>query len=178
MTGRPLRLAVLATLLFLPALPASAPAQTIISTVAGGGPDHMPATAADLHQPWGVAIDASGNYFIISNARVFRVDTTGLLTVVAGTGLAGFSGDGGAATSASFYYPAGVAVDGFGNLFIADEGNGRIRRVDAATGVITTVAGNGTSDGFTGDGGPGTSASLWTPTGVAVDGSGNLIHRG
>ena len=90
-------------------------------------------------------------------------------------GTQGFSGDGGAATSASLYYPAGVAVDGSGNLFIADGGNHRVRRVDAATGVITTVAGNGTSDGFTGDGGPGTSASLWSPTGVAVDGSGNLF---
>ena len=90
-------------------------------------------------------------------------------------GTQGFSGDGGAATSASLYYPAGVAVDGSGNLFIADSSNQRVRRVDAATGVITTVAGNGTLDGFTGDGGPATSASLWTPTGVAVDGSGNLF---
>jgi hypothetical protein len=106
-----------------------------------------------------VAIDAAGNYFITSNNRVFRVDTTGLLTVVAGTGAVGPSGDGGAATSASLTYPYGVAVDASGNVFIADTITHRIRRVEAATGVITTVAGNGTA-GFSGDGGAATSASL------------------
>jgi sugar lactone lactonase YvrE len=131
------------------------------------------ASEANL-QPRGVAIDAAGNYFITSNNRVFRVDTTGLLTVVAGTGAVGPSGDGGAATSASLTYPYGVAVDASGNVFIADTINHRIRQVEAATGVITTVAGNGTA-GFSGDGGAATSASLNYPYGVAVDASGNVF---
>ena len=98
---------------------------------------------------------------------------TGVITTVAGDGTSGSSGDGGPATSASLNTPIGVAVDASGNLFIADTGNNRIRRVDAATGVITNVAGDGTS-GFSGDGGPATSATLNLPHGVTVDASGNL----
>jgi streptogramin lyase len=99
---------------------------------------------------------------------------TGIITTVAGNGVQGFSGDGGPATSASLRSPEGVAVDGSGNVFIADTGNQRIRRVDAATGIITTVAGNGVQ-GFSGDGGPATSASLSRPFGVAADSFGNLF---
>ncbi len=154
----------------------------IITTVAGNGSngfsgDGGPATSAGLSGLYGVAVDGSGNLFIAdaSNQRIRRVEGgTGIITTVAGNGSNGFSGDGGPATSASLFNPVGVAVDGSGNLFIADVSNQRIRRVDGGTGIITTVAGNG-SNGFSGDGGPATSASLFNPFGVAVDGSGNLF---
>ena len=154
----------------------SANAQDIITTVAGGGPNNLPAVSANLDEPLGVAFDAAGNLFIADEGshRIFKVDTSGQLTVVAGIGIFGFSGDGGPATSASLASPVSVALDGAGNLFITDQGNQRIRRVDAATGIITTVAGNGSS-GFSGDGGPAISASLSGPIGVALDGTGNLF---
>src|SRR5207302_590405 len=129
------------------------------------------ATSVRLSFPTGVALDGSGNLFIADaqNHRIRRVDAaTDVITTVAGNGTQGFSGDGGAATSASLYFPSGVALDGSGNLFIADSHNHRIRRVDAATGIITTVAGNVTQ-GFSGDGVAATSASLYYPSGVAVD---------
>ena len=154
----------------------SANAQDIITTVAGGGPNNLPAVSANLDEPLGVAFDAAGNLFIADEGshRIFKVDTSGQLTVVAGIGIFGFSGDGGPATSASLASPVSVALDGAGNLFITDQGNQRIRRVDAATGIITTVAGNGFG-GFSGDGGPATSASLTNPFDVALDGAGNLF---
>ena len=100
----------------------------------------------------------------------------GLITTVAGNGSGGYSGDGGAATDARLSSLDGVAVDGAGNLFIADTQNNVVRKVDA-TGVITTFAGNGTPSSFSGDGdgGAATNASLWGPTGVALDGLGNLF---
>ena len=139
-----------------------ASAQDIITTVAGGGPNNVPALSANI-DPAGVAVDAAGNFYIAdrSRLRVFKVDTSGQLTVVAGTGSFGFSGDGGPATSASLGSPSGVAVDSTGNLFIADVSNQRIRKVDTA-GIITTVAGNGIQ-GFSGDGGAATSARLRKP---------------
>jgi subtilase family serine protease len=154
----------------------------VITTVAGNGSfdfsgDGGPAISAGLALPGDVAVDSGGNVFItdLSNRRVRRVDAvTGVITTVAGDGNTGFSGDGGPATSASFSAPSGVAVDSVGNLFIADDANQRVRRVDAATGVITTVAGNGTQ-GFSGDGGPATGASLSSPENVAVDSEGNLF---
>ena len=102
------------------------------------------------------------------------VDGGSIISTVAGTGTRGFSGDGGPGTSARLDYPYGVAVDGGGNVLIADYFNHRIRWLAAGTGVITTVAGNGVG-GFSGDGGPATSASLAYPTGVAVDGGGNVL---
>ena len=154
----------------------------VITTVAGNGTfayrgDGLPATSASLFFPQGVAVDGGGNLFIADtyNHRIRRVAAdTGVITTVAGTGTAGFSGDGEAATSARLWNPAVAAVDGSGNLFIADTTNHRIRRVAADTGVITTVAGNGTA-GFRGDGVPATSTSLNSPQGVALDGSGNLF---
>ena len=154
----------------------------VITTVAGTGisgfsGDGGPATDAQLNEPFGVAVDASGDLFIAdtSNDRVRRVDAaTGVITTVAGTGISGFSGDGGQATDAQLNDPSGVAVDASGNLFIADTSNDRVRRVDSATGVITSVAGTGIS-GFSGDGGPATDAQLNEPFGVAVDASGNLF---
>src|SRR5207247_7068110 len=101
--------------------------------------------------------------------------TTGTISTVAGTGgVCGFAGDGGAATAAQLNYPTGVAVDGAGNLFIADSGNCVIRKV-ATTGKISTVAGTGGACGFAGDGGAGTAAQLNSPGGVALDAAGNLF---
>jgi sugar lactone lactonase YvrE len=103
---------------------------------------------------------------------VRQVGTNGEITTVAGTGTGGFSGDGGLATDARLSVPAGVAVDGAGTLYIADQENHRVRRV-GTDGKITTVAGTGTG-GFFGDGGPATRAQLLAPAGVAVDGAGTL----
>ena len=157
-------------------------ASGIMTTFAGGGNEPVgfggdggPAISAELALPWGVALDASGILFITDsgNYRIRKVSASGIITTVAGNGVLGFSGDGGPATAASFSTLAGVAVDASGNLFIADTGNSRIRKV-SASGIITTVAGNGTFN-FSGDGGPAISASLYGPDGVAVDTSGNLF---
>jgi cysteine-rich repeat protein len=148
-------------------------AQWVAQAVVGGG---ISGTSVGLNAPNGAAVDPSGNLFIAdtANHRIRRVEAaTGTITTVAGTGVAGFSGDGGAATSADLRNPMDVAVDGLGNLYLADGSNNRVRRVDAATGTITTVAGTGTA-GFSGDGGPATEAEL-RPSGVAVDGLGNLF---
>ena len=110
---------------------------------------------------------------MISLAAEQAAAVPGAITTVAGNGTFGYSGDGGPATSAGLNSPFGVTVDGSGNLYIADGSNSRIRKVVLSTGVITTVAGNGTF-GYSGDGGPATSAALNSPFGVAVDGSGNL----
>jgi sugar lactone lactonase YvrE len=142
----------------------------------GYGGDGGIATDAELLEPGSVAIDSKGNLYIADtyNARIRMVSaSTGIITTVAGNGTYGFSGDGGAATSAGLLYPQGVAVDGAGNLYIADTYNARIRKVTASTGIITTVAGNGTG-GFSGDEGPATLAELGYPQGVAVDSAGNL----
>lgn len=153
----------------------------IITTFAGNGTanysgDGFDATSASL-APYAVAVDSIGNLFISdeSDHRIRRVGgATGAITTVAGNGTAGFNGDGGLGTNAELNDPHGVAVDSAGNLFIADWLNFRIRRVDAVTGVIATVAGNG-ANGFSGDGGPATAAAIGTPEGVAVDGWGNLF---
>ncbi len=150
-----------------------------ISTAAGGGPslgDGGAATSAQLRFPRDVAVDSSGNLYIADtrNYRIRKVDaSSGNISTVAGTATGGFNGDGGAATSARLALPSGVAVDGSGNLYIADFANHRIRKVDASTGNISTVAGTGTP-GFSGDGAVATSAQLDFPSGVAVDGSNNL----
>ena len=144
--------------------------------------DGGPATSArlTLHTPYdslptGVTVDNAGNLFITdtSNHRVRRVSAGGIITTVAGDGVPGFSGDGGPAVSAHLNYPAGVAADEAGNLFIADLVNNRVRKV-APSGIITTVAGSGTK-AYSGDGGPAASAGLNQPRGVAVDGAGNLF---
>ena len=141
---------------------------------AGAGGDGGPATNAFLNGPAAVALDGLGNLFIADqgNQRIRRVDGRGIITTVAGTGRAAYSGDGGAAVSAALNLPAAVAVDAAGNVFIADLANNRIRRVDA-TGRITTVAGAG-GYGFAGDGGPAVAAWLKNPAGLAVDGAGGL----
>src|SRR5207248_1915767 len=123
--------------------------------IGGFSGDGGPATSARLFGPKSLAIDAAGNLFIADagNNRIRRVDAaSGIIITVAGNGNFKFSGDGGPATSAGLI-PSGVEIDGAGNLFIADLENRRIRRVDAATQIITTVAGNGNFE-FRGDGGP------------------------
>ena len=148
----------------------------IITTVAGGQlSEGAPATNIVLGAPPGAAVDALGNLYIADkiNEVVRKVGTNGFSKIIAGTGLMGFSGDGGTATNAWLNFPSAVAVDTNGNLFIADTFNYRIRKVDT-NGTITTVAGNGSSFSPYGDGGAATNAALPTPTSVALDGSGNL----
>jgi hypothetical protein len=151
----------------------------IITTYAGNGSaaysgDGGPATAASLRYPSRLGKDASGNLYIAdaANNRIRKVDAAGIITTVAGNGSAGFSGDGGAATAASLSSPLGVTFDGNGNMFIADKGNYRIRKVTPG-GVITTYAGTG-SAAATGDGGPATAAGIPYANGVAADNSCNV----
>jgi trimeric autotransporter adhesin len=146
----------------------------MITTVAGNGTfgfsgDGGPATSAGLPLPGGVVVDSAGNLYISDYSQHVRKVSNGLISTVAGGGSE--VGDNGPATSANTLVPVGVTVDALGNLYIADTGNNRVRRV--SNGVITTVAGNGTQ-GFSGDGGPATSAQLYAPTRLAVDASGNL----
>ncbi len=150
-----------------------------IVTVAGTGTfgdsgDGGPATAAQLDAPRGVAVDRLGNVYIAdyANERIRKVASDGTISTFAGNGTPGFSGDGGPATAAQLLAPIDVDVDAQGNLYIADFGNRRVRKV-TTTGVISTVAGTGTI-GFSGDGGPATSAQLGYPYGVAADAQGNL----
>jgi uncharacterized protein (TIGR03437 family) len=152
-----------------------------ISTIAGGGlPVNIPGTSGSLGLVSGVAIDPAGNVFIASSQYqvVLRLDAkTSILTLVAGNGTAGFSGDNGPATRAQlnltsqFFGPAGLAVDSAGNLYIADESNLRVRKV--SNGVITTVAGNG-SLGPPTDNGLAVNAQFFLPISLAVDSAGNL----
>jgi trimeric autotransporter adhesin len=153
----------------------------IITTVAGNGTagfsgDGGAAIAASLYRPNDVIVDSSGDLYFSDyyNQRIRKVDSgTGIISTVAGNGIAGYNGDDVAATSAKLNNPEGVALDSSGNLYIADEWNHRIRKVDSGTGIITTVAGSG-SYGYSGDNGPATSANVYDPTGVTVDSSGNL----
>ena len=147
-----------------------------ISTFAAGGLPTLPAPALSLSIGFvdGVAVDAAGNSYVADSALglVYKVSAAGVATIYAGTGEPGYSGDGGPATSAQLFYPASLAIDSSGNLFIADTGNSVIRKV-SPSGTITAFAGNGTY-GYSGDGGPATAASLEEPYGVAVDASGNV----
>ncbi len=151
----------------------------LIGTVAGNGTpgfggDGGSAASAQLNRPSGLAVASNGNIYIADhdNHRVRKLTPGGVITTAAGNGTAGFNADGIAATLAKLDSPSGVAVDASGNLYIADSGNDRIRKVTAA-GVISTVVGTG-EPGFGGDGGQAASAQLNTPTGVAVDTGGNL----
>lgn len=152
----------------------------LITTVAGNGTtgfsgDGGPATNATMHSPQGLAVDSAGNVLIadFNNHVVRKMNVAGVITTVAGIGVYGFSGDGSLATNASLNHPAAVAVDGIGNLYIADQDNHRVRKV-GTNGVITTIAGNGTA-GFSGDGGVATNASMLTPMGLALDAAGNVF---
>ncbi len=152
----------------------------IINTIAGVGTpgysgDGFAATLANINMPWGVAADAAGNIYISDqgNNCIRKVSAAGIITTIAGTGVAGFSGDGLAATAAKINIPYGIAVDATGNVFFADNGNSCIRKV-SASGTITTVAGLGGASGYSGDGGLAILEKLNRPTDVAVDASGNL----
>jgi PKD repeat protein len=160
----------------------------IISTVAGDGyspgfggysGDGGPATNAELYEPQGISLDATGNIFIadINNNRIRMVNTSGIITTIAGNGYGapfsgGYSGDGGAATAGELYHPTAVAVDLAGNVYIADQPNNRIRKVSTG-GIITTAVGNGTG-AFSGDGGQATAAEVYKPDGITVDASNNM----
>src|SRR5208283_3158880 len=150
-----------------------------ITTVAGTGTqgyneDGIPATTAQLSNPAAVAVDAAGNVYIADtwNNRIRKIDATGTINTIAGTGFPGVLGDGGPATSAQVDEPEGLAVDSSGSVYIVDYGNSKIRKIDTS-GTINTIAGTGTS-GFSGDGGPATAAFLNQPTGVAVDSAGSV----
>jgi sugar lactone lactonase YvrE len=176
--SRTVRLVCMAALALLLTINATAQ-QNQINTVIGGGPNAMPAVDADLYTPDSVAVDSAGNFYIAaySQNRVFKVTvSTGELTVVAGNGLQGYSGDGvtGGAAVAMLSNPEGVAVDGNGNVYIADTDNCVIRKVDT-TETITTVAGVQGSCGFNGNGAPATSYELSYPEQVAVDSANNVL---
>lgn len=152
----------------------------IITTIAGTGGipafsgDGGPATAAQLGYAWGIAYDAAGNLYIADNqnCRIRKVTPAGIISTIAGNGSCFISGDGGPAIAARVQYPTGVAVDGTGNIYIADNGNNRVRKINTS-GTISTIAGSPTY-GFSGDGGPGTAAMVSSPVGIATDPSGNV----
>ncbi len=153
--------------------------QQILTTVVGGGPDGVPATSARVHDPTAVIIAPSGTlYFAVwGTGRVFRVDASGRLFIVAGHGGSCFTapyGDGLPAHNACLSAPSGIAVDPAGNVFIADTGHNAIRRVDVASGALTKFAGTFAA-GSLGDGGLATSATLNAPTDVTLDGQGNVL---
>ncbi len=142
--------------------------------VAGFSGDGSVATSAQINAPEGVAVDGSGNVYFAdrANNRIRKISSIGTITTIAGTGVAGFSGDGSSATSAQINYPNDTEVDGAGNVYFVDAGNQRVRKI-SSVGTITTVAGTGVA-GFSGDGSAATSAQLNGPSGIAIDGSGNL----
>jgi large repetitive protein len=153
-----------------------------ITTVAGNGTagylgDNASPTTAELNTPMGVALDAAGNVFIADtwNNVIRKVSADGSnITTIAGTGTAGYSGDGGAAGAAQLSSPRGIVVDSSGNIIFADAGNQRIREISAGTGTITTIAGTGTA-GYSGDNGAATNAELNWPRGVALDTTGDIF---
>lgn len=165
--------------------PALARSQAIpsytVTTVAGNGTagysgDAGAANAAQLDGPFSVAVDSSGNIYIADqlNHRIRMVDTSGNITTVAGNGTAGYTGDGAAATSAMLNDPQGVVVDSAGNIYIADTANNAVRKVTG--GKITSIVGSvDGSAGYTGDGGPGTTAQVFHPSALALDSAGNLF---
>ncbi len=150
----------------------------IITTIAGTGEagnsgDNGPATAAKFSSPHGIAVDNSGNVYFADypNNCVRKVNTAGIITTIAGQGTSG-TGDNGLATAAKLSAPYGIAIDGSGNLYIAEYLGSRIRKINSA-GIITTIAGTGTH-GYSGDNGPATAAQFRSPTGIAVYRNGNL----
>ena len=154
----------------------------IITAAAGIGTrgyagDGGPATAALLNEPFMCAFDAAGNLYLAEamNHCIRRIDAaTGRITTIAGTGTAGYAGDGGPATAAAFNQPYSLQVDANGDVYIVDRLNCAVRKIDAATGIITTVAGTG-EPGYGGDGGPGQRAQLREPNDCFLDGRGGLL---
>ena len=159
-----------------------------IATVAGNGKigysgNGRPAIAAQLNRPSCAVADNVGNLYIgdMATNTIRKVAAgTGIISLYAGNGVPAYNGDGGPAVSASMYAPAGCVLDSTGNLYVVEAGNNIVRKIAASTGIITTVAGNGSGDGcagggFGGDGGPATKAELFCPYGVAIDASGDLF---
>jgi len=152
-----------------------------ISTIAGTGTsgfsgDGGVATAAQINGPSSIAVDANGNVYFsdLGNHRVRKIDAgTGNISTFAGVGTSGFSGDGSLATAAQLNSPKGLALDASGNLYIVDANNYRVRKVEATTGNISTIVGNGSS-ASNGDGGLATAAQINTPEGIAIDKAGNI----
>ena len=172
--GRSISMLVVPVLcLLLTAWPALS--QGDIATIAGNGNaafsgDGGPAATAGLNHPRGLAVDSSGNVYIsdVDNLRIRKISPDGMISTIAGSGIPGDSGDGGLAVNASLSDVTGLALDTAGNLYIADAGNRRIRKVTPG-GIISTVAGTGVQ-GFSGDGGPATDAQLNRPTSVIFSG--------
>ena len=152
-----------------------------ITTMAGNGTqgfsgDNGPAISASIDSPTGIALDPAGNLYLADthNHRIRKVTTTtGIITTIAGTSITGYNGDNGSATTATLALPHGLTLDSAGNLYLADTANHRIRRIDAITGIITTIAGQGTQT-YRGDAGPATTASLDTPRTTTTSSSGLL----
>ncbi|HEX8814910.1 MAG TPA: choice-of-anchor D domain-containing protein [Terriglobales bacterium] len=153
--------------------------QDIITTSIGGGPNDVPAVDADIYTPTGIAVDSSGNYYIAAynSQRVFKVSTSGTLTVVAGSGFQGYYGDGGPATLAYLNGPQDVAVDSSGNVYISDYNNYVIRKV-SSSGIITTIAGEAGQCNYNGDGKPATTFNLCHPVGLGLDSAGANLYIG
>ncbi len=153
----------------------------IISTIAGNGThghsgDGGPATAAELWYPMQVAVDVSGNIYIsdAGNNKIRKVSISGIITTIAGIDTFGYAGDGGPATAATLNYPNGVAVDNAGNVYIDDDANFVVRKINTS-GIISTIGGIYDSGSPLGDGGPATSGTLYDARQIAVDASGNLF---
>ena len=153
----------------------------IITTVAGNGiagdVDNCQATAAELNSPADVAIDDSGNIFIAdqSNNKIKKVNKSGVITTIAGTGSSGYNGDNIMATSANLYLPIGLALDDSGNIYFTEDGNNRIRKVNPS-GIITSIAGDGTG-AYNGDNIPSTAAEINSPYGICLDKYGNIFFN-
>ena len=148
-----------------------------ITTVAGGGTstaDGVPAMTASIPGLTKMAIDAVGNLYVSTSNKIKMISPAGIITTVAGTGTAGYSGDGGAAISAELKGPSGICVDAAGNIYISDVSNNRIRKVSAGTGIISTIAGTGAS-GSSGDGGPATAATLSGVNSICTNASGTIF---
>ena len=151
----------------------------IISTIAGNGTggysgDGGPATSKEIARPYGITVDVTGNIYIADlNNRIRKVDPSGIISTIAGTGTAGYNGDNILATSAELNQPFGVAVDNMGSIYVADVANSRIRKVNSA-GIISTYAGTG-AVGFSGDYGLANMAELHNPVAVSVDVNGNIF---
>lgn len=149
----------------------------LITTIAGGGSqnrvDNVPATQTDIGMPARISFDPAGNLYILESVRIRKISVNGIITTIAGGDEQGFAGDGGPAAQARFNNAKDLKIDSNGNIYISDSGNTRVRKIDATTGIINTIAGNGVR-GLVGDGGPATQAQLGNISYLALDSANNL----